>query len=99
MPSPNINFILINPPHLTDNKEEDEKGNKEQYVPDNDNDDSNYEDPDDASQDQDQDTPPIQPSGMNNNLPIPVFTLFFVSSSNVSFSIYFNIKHLEMGEC
>eukprot|EP00957_Ditylum_brightwellii_P190834 14528598-Ditylum_brightwellii.AAC.1 len=61
MPSPNINSILINPPHPTDNTEEDEKDNKEQYVPDNDNDCSNYEDPDDALQDQDQDTPPIQP--------------------------------------
>eukprot|EP00957_Ditylum_brightwellii_P088814 6763549-Ditylum_brightwellii.AAC.1 len=73
MPSPNINSILINPSHPTDNIEEDEEDNEEQSVTDNDNDDSNYKDPVNASQDQDQDTPPIQPSGMNTNLPLPVF--------------------------
>eukprot|EP00957_Ditylum_brightwellii_P050956 3864736-Ditylum_brightwellii.AAC.1 len=73
MPSPNINSILINPdpqikfynvhdpPHLTDNTEEDEEDNEEQTDTEHDDDDSNYETPDDASQDQDQDTPPIQP--------------------------------------
>ena len=85
LPSPSINSISINtdpqikyynvhdPPHHTDNTEEDEEDNEEQSVTNNDNDDSNYEDPDDASQDQDQDTPPIQPSGMNINLLLPVF--------------------------
>eukprot|EP00957_Ditylum_brightwellii_P004755 361748-Ditylum_brightwellii.AAC.1 len=83
MPSPNVNSILISPdpqtkyynihdpPHITDNKEEDEAKNEDQSVTDNDNDDSDYEDPDDASQNQGQDTPPIQPSGMNINLPLP----------------------------
>eukprot|EP00957_Ditylum_brightwellii_P008222 621993-Ditylum_brightwellii.AAC.1 len=73
MPSPNINSILINPPHLTNNTEEDEEDNEEKSVTDNDNNNSNYEDPDDASQDQNQDTPPIQPNGININLPLPVF--------------------------
>eukprot|EP00957_Ditylum_brightwellii_P161119 12267329-Ditylum_brightwellii.AAC.1 len=85
MPSPNINSILINPdprikyynvhdpPHLTDNTEEDEENNKEQSDAEYDDDDSNYKDPEDALQDQDQYTPPIQPSGMNVNLPLPVF--------------------------
>ena len=73
MPLPSINSILINPPHPTDNTEEDEEDNEEQSVTNNDNDDSNYEDQDDTSQDQDQDAPPIQPSGMNINFPFPVF--------------------------
>eukprot|EP00957_Ditylum_brightwellii_P156230 11891424-Ditylum_brightwellii.AAC.1 len=72
MPSPNINSILIDPPHLIDNTEEDEEDSEEQSVTDNHNDNSNYKNPDDASKVQDQDTPPIQPSGMNFNLPIPV---------------------------
>ena len=71
LPSPSINSISINqdpqikyynvhdPPHPTDNTEEDEEGNEEQSVTNNDNDDSNYEDQDDTSQDQDQDAPPI----------------------------------------
>eukprot|EP00957_Ditylum_brightwellii_P107255 8183780-Ditylum_brightwellii.AAC.1 len=70
MPSPTAKFILLNhdpqiihynvhdPPHLT---EEDEEDNEDQTVIEQDADDSDYEDPDDTSQDQDQDTLPIQP--------------------------------------
>eukprot|EP00957_Ditylum_brightwellii_P059194 4492492-Ditylum_brightwellii.AAC.1 len=74
MPLPNVNSILINPdpqviqyiindpPHLTNNAEEDEEENENQSVTDHDDDDLDYENQDDASKDQDQDTPPIQPS-------------------------------------
>ena len=65
MLSPNINSILINLPHHTDNTEEDEEDNEEQSVTNNDNDDSNYEDQ--------EDTPETQPSAMNINFPFPVF--------------------------
>eukprot|EP00957_Ditylum_brightwellii_P072885 5539275-Ditylum_brightwellii.AAC.1 len=70
MPSPKAKSILIihdpqiiqynthDPPHLT---EEDEEENEDQLVTEHDGDDSDYKDPDDTSQDQDQDTPPIQP--------------------------------------
>eukprot|EP00957_Ditylum_brightwellii_P190162 14475355-Ditylum_brightwellii.AAC.1 len=81
MPSPKVKSILLNhdsqviqynthdPPHLT---EEDEEDDKDQSAREHDDDDSNYEDPEDTSQDQDQETPPIQPSGMDINLPLPV---------------------------
>eukprot|EP00957_Ditylum_brightwellii_P027634 2088810-Ditylum_brightwellii.AAC.1 len=81
MPSPKVKSILLNhdpqiiqynihdPPHLI---EEDEEDDKDQSITEHDYDDSDYEDPDDASQDQDQETPPIQPTGMNINLPLPV---------------------------
>eukprot|EP00957_Ditylum_brightwellii_P178073 13563975-Ditylum_brightwellii.AAC.1 len=84
MPSPNVNSILINldpqikyynvhdPPHITNNTEEDEEENEDQSVTERDDDDLDYKDPEDASQDQDQDTPPVQPSGMNINLPFLV---------------------------
>eukprot|EP00957_Ditylum_brightwellii_P020323 1533852-Ditylum_brightwellii.AAC.1 len=82
MPSPKVKSILLNhdpqiihynmhdPPHVT---KEDEEDNEDQSVTEHDDDDSDYEDPaDDTSWDQDQGTPPIQPSGMNINLPLPV---------------------------
>eukprot|EP00957_Ditylum_brightwellii_P104289 7943860-Ditylum_brightwellii.AAC.1 len=84
MPSPNDISIFINPdpqikyynvhdpPHFTDIAEEDEEENEDQSVAERDDDDVDYEDPEDASQDQGQDTPLIQPSGMNINLPFPV---------------------------
>eukprot|EP00957_Ditylum_brightwellii_P170081 12946331-Ditylum_brightwellii.AAC.1 len=80
MSSPKVKSILLNhnpqiihynihdPPYL---EEEDEEDNEGQSVTEHDNDDSDYEDSDDTSQDQDQDIPPIQPSGMNINLPLP----------------------------
>eukprot|EP00957_Ditylum_brightwellii_P107829 8225757-Ditylum_brightwellii.AAC.1 len=81
MPSPKVKSILLNhdpqviqynihdPPHLT---EEDEEDNEDQSDTEHDDDDSNYEDSDDTSQDQDQLTPPLQPSEKNINLPLPV---------------------------
>eukprot|EP00957_Ditylum_brightwellii_P074080 5629199-Ditylum_brightwellii.AAC.1 len=84
MPLPNVNCILINsdpqikyynihdPPHLTDNTEEDEEEDEDQSVTKHDDDDSDYKGPEDTSQDQDQDTTSIQPRGMNINLPFLV---------------------------
>eukprot|EP00957_Ditylum_brightwellii_P187984 14311807-Ditylum_brightwellii.AAC.1 len=81
MPSPKVKSILLNHdphiiqynihdlPHLT---EEDEEDNEDQSDIDHDDDDSNYENPDDTPHDQDQETPPIQPNGMNINLTLPV---------------------------
>eukprot|EP00957_Ditylum_brightwellii_P175861 13391395-Ditylum_brightwellii.AAC.1 len=84
MPSTNVNSVSINPdpqtkyynvhdpPHLTDNTEEDDSDYENQPITQHDDDDSDYEDPEDASQDQDKDTPPIQPNGMYINLLFPV---------------------------
>eukprot|EP00957_Ditylum_brightwellii_P107053 8167849-Ditylum_brightwellii.AAC.1 len=48
---PQIKYYNVHePPHLT---EEDEEDNKDQSVTQHDDDDSDYEDPDDTSQDQD----------------------------------------------
>eukprot|EP00957_Ditylum_brightwellii_P193809 14758096-Ditylum_brightwellii.AAC.1 len=81
MPSPKVKSILLNHdhqviqynihdlPHIT---EEDEEDNEDQSGTEHDDHDSDFEDPDDASQDQDQKTTPIQPSGMNINLPLPI---------------------------
>eukprot|EP00957_Ditylum_brightwellii_P053328 4042847-Ditylum_brightwellii.AAC.1 len=52
--------------------EKDEEENDDPSVTDSGYDNSDYKGPEDASQDQDQDTPPIQPSGMNINIPFPV---------------------------
>eukprot|EP00957_Ditylum_brightwellii_P134318 10240252-Ditylum_brightwellii.AAC.1 len=80
MPSPKVKSILLNhdPQIIQYNihdsfhlKEEDEEDNEDQSVTEYADDDSDYEDPDDTSQGQDQETPPIQPSGMNINLPLP----------------------------
>ena len=81
IPSTKVKSILLNhdpqviqynthdPPHLT---EEDEEGNEDHSDTDHDEDDSDFEDQEDISHDQELMTPPLQPSGMNINLPLPV---------------------------
>eukprot|EP00957_Ditylum_brightwellii_P140555 10708902-Ditylum_brightwellii.AAC.1 len=66
MPSPNVKSILINHvPQIIQYNIHDPP-----HLTDSTEED--YEDPDNASKDQDQDTPPIQSSGMNINLHLPV---------------------------
>eukprot|EP00957_Ditylum_brightwellii_P133942 10213700-Ditylum_brightwellii.AAC.1 len=64
-----IQYNIHDLPHLT---EEDEEDNEDPSDTEHDDDDFNYEELDDTSQDQDQETSPIQPSGMNINLPLPI---------------------------
>ena len=56
--------------------EEDEEDNDSLSVTDHDDIDTDYEDSyeeqDDASHNQDLDSPPLQPTGMNANIPFPI---------------------------
>eukprot|EP00957_Ditylum_brightwellii_P158450 12059807-Ditylum_brightwellii.AAC.1 len=61
--------MILKSSHLTDKDEED---NEDQSDTEYDEDDSDFKDQEDTLQDQEQMTPPLQPSGINTNLPLPV---------------------------
>eukprot|EP00957_Ditylum_brightwellii_P118683 9052670-Ditylum_brightwellii.AAC.1 len=64
-----IQYNIHDLTHLT---EEDEEDNKKQSDIEHDKDDPDFEDQEDTPQDQKQMSPPLQPSGMHINLPLPV---------------------------